>query len=95
MLLGILMVGTSEALRLGMANGMDPAVLSEVMAKSSGRNWTLEVYNPCPGVMENVPASRPNVPFGGLARSLYDVHSKAGNGQLDFSSIFKMFAPKA
>jgi len=28
------------------------------MAKSSGRNWTLEVYNPCPGVAENVPAAR-------------------------------------
>lgn len=58
MLLGILMIGTSEAIRLGMANGMDPKVLSEVMAKSSGRNWALEVYNPCPGVMENAPASR-------------------------------------
>ncbi|PUA19963.1 3-hydroxyisobutyrate dehydrogenase [Glaciimonas sp. PCH181] len=58
MLLGILMIGTSEAIRLGMANGMDPKVLSEVMAKSSGRNWVLEVYNPCPGVMENAPASK-------------------------------------
>ncbi|MFL9924922.1 3-hydroxyisobutyrate dehydrogenase [Herbaspirillum lusitanum] len=58
MLLGILMIGTSEAIRLGVANGMDPRVLSEVMSKSSGRNWTLEVYNPCPGVMENVPASK-------------------------------------
>lgn len=58
MLLGILMIGTSEAIRLGIANGMDPKVLSEVMAKSSGRNWALEVYNPCPGVMDGVPASR-------------------------------------
>jgi len=58
MLLGILMIGTSEAIRLGVANGLDPKVVSDVMAKSSGRNWTLEVYNPCPGVAENVPASR-------------------------------------
>ena len=28
------------------------------MSKSSGRNWALEVYNPMPGVMDNVPASR-------------------------------------
>jgi 3-hydroxyisobutyrate dehydrogenase len=28
------------------------------MSKSSGRNWVLELYNPCPGVMENVPAAR-------------------------------------
>jgi len=58
MLLGILMLGTSEALRLGMANGMDPAALSQIMSKSSGRNWALEVYNPCPGVMPTAPASR-------------------------------------
>lgn len=58
MLLGILMAGTSEALALGMANGLDPKVLSDIMSKSSGRNWTLELYNPVPGVMDNVPASR-------------------------------------
>lgn len=58
MLLAILMIGTSEALNMGVAGGLDPKVLSEIMSKSSGRNWTLEVYNPMPGVMENVPASR-------------------------------------
>jgi 3-hydroxyisobutyrate dehydrogenase len=57
MLLSVLMVGTSEALQLGIANGLDPKVLSEIMSKSSGSNWTLDVYNPCPGVMENVPSS--------------------------------------
>lgn len=58
MLLGIQMIGTCEAIRLGMANGIDPKLLSEIIGKSSGRNWALEVYNPCPGVMENVPAAR-------------------------------------
>jgi 3-hydroxyisobutyrate dehydrogenase len=58
MLLAIQMAGTAEALRLGVDNGLDPAVLSEIMLKSSGRNWSLEVYNPWPGVMENVPAAR-------------------------------------
>lgn len=58
MLLAVLMIGTSEALNLGVSGGLDPKVLSEIMSKSSGRNWTLEVYNPMPGVMENVPASR-------------------------------------
>ncbi|SEA56175.1 3-hydroxyisobutyrate dehydrogenase [Alkalimonas amylolytica] len=57
MLLSILMVGTSESLQMGIDNGLDPKVLSEIMLKSSGRNWTLELYNPCPGVQENVPAS--------------------------------------
>lgn len=58
MLLSILMSGTAEALQLGVENGLDPAVLSEIMRKSSGGNWALEVYNPWPGVMEGVPASR-------------------------------------
>lgn len=57
MLLSVLMVGTSEALQLGISNGLDPAVLSNIMSKSSGSNWTLDVYNPCPDVMENVPSS--------------------------------------
>ena len=58
MLLGILMAGTSEALALGVANGLDPAVLSGIIAKSSGRNWATELYNPWPGVMPDVPASK-------------------------------------
>jgi 3-hydroxyisobutyrate dehydrogenase len=116
MLLGIQMLGTCEALRLGIANGLDPKVLSDIMSKSSGRNWALELYNPCPGVMENVPASKgyaggfgidlmlkdmglatenaqaleTSVPLARLAQQLYEAHSKAGNGQLDFSSVFEM-----
>ena len=33
MLLSVLMVGTSEALQLGLANGLDPKVLSNIMSK--------------------------------------------------------------
>lgn len=58
MLLGILMAGTSEALNLGVQNGLDPKVLSDIMLQSSGRNWTLEVYNPYPNVSETVPSSK-------------------------------------
>jgi 3-hydroxyisobutyrate dehydrogenase len=57
MLLAIHMIGTCEALEMGARNGLDPKVLSEIMLASSGRNWSLEVYNPYPGVMENAPAS--------------------------------------
>jgi 3-hydroxyisobutyrate dehydrogenase len=116
MVLGIQMLGTCEALRLGIANGMDPKVLSDIMSKSSGRNWVLELYNPCPGVMENVPSSKgyaggfgvdlmlkdlglatenaddleASIPLGQLSRKLYEAHSQAGNGQLDFSSVFNL-----
>lgn len=57
MLLAIHMVGTSEALKLGDANGLDAKVLSDIMLASSGKNWSLERYNPFPGVMKNAPAS--------------------------------------
>ena len=57
MMLSILMAGTAEALNMGIKNGMDPAVLSEIMKQSSGNNWALQVYNPVPGVMEGVPSS--------------------------------------
>ena len=58
MLLGILMIGTSEAIALGVANGLDAKVLSEIMRRSSGGNWALEVYNPYPGVQEASAATR-------------------------------------
>ncbi len=57
MLLAIHMIGTCEALEMGARNGLDPKVLSQIMLASSGRNWSLEVYNPYPGVMETAPAS--------------------------------------
>ncbi len=57
LMLGILMSGTCEALNLGIDHGLDPKVLSNIMLQSSGRNWALELYNPCPGVMESAPAS--------------------------------------
>ncbi|MFB9885315.1 3-hydroxyisobutyrate dehydrogenase [Balneatrix alpica] len=117
MMLGILMAGTAEALNLGIKNGLDPKVLSDIMLKSSGRNWALELYNPVPGVMENVPASRDyqggfmvdlmvkdlglaletsiksqsSTPMGSLARNLFSLHAKQGQGKLDFSSIYQFF----
>jgi len=57
MLLAVHMIGTCEALEMGVRNGLDPKVLSEIMLASSGRNWSLEVYNPYPGVMAKAPAS--------------------------------------
>ena len=32
--------------------------LTQVFNASTARSWSSEVYNPCPGVMEGVPASR-------------------------------------
>lgn len=56
--LAVQMIATAEAMAMGVANGLQPAVLAEIMRQSSGGNWTLEKYNPWPGVMENAPASK-------------------------------------
>jgi len=58
MLLAIHMSGTAEALSMGIKSGLDPSVLSEIMSKSSGGNWSLDKYNPYPGVMTESPASK-------------------------------------
>lgn len=58
MLLAIGMIGTAETMNLGVRLGMDPKVLAGIINTSSGRSWSSDTYNPCPGVMENVPASR-------------------------------------
>ncbi len=58
MLLGISMIGTAEAMNLGVSLGMDPKILAGIINTSSGRCWSSEVYNPYPGVVETAPASR-------------------------------------
>ena len=36
--------------------GLDPKVLSEIINIASGRCWSSDTYNPCPGVIEGVPS---------------------------------------
>jgi 3-hydroxyisobutyrate dehydrogenase len=58
MALGVIMAVTGEAIALGVAHGLDPATLSQMMAVSTSRSWATEVCNPWPGVLPNAPASR-------------------------------------
>lgn len=58
LLLGISMVGVSEAMALGDALGIDTGVLAGIINSSTGRCWSSEMYNPWPGIVETAPASR-------------------------------------
>jgi len=58
LVLGITMIGVSEAMNLGIKLGMDPKVLAGIFNSSSARCWSSDTYNPVPGIMDNVPASR-------------------------------------
>ena len=37
--------------------GLDPKMLAKILNMSTGRSWSSELYNPCPGVLEGVPSS--------------------------------------
>jgi 3-hydroxyisobutyrate dehydrogenase len=39
---------------------------------------------------ENASDLDASIPLGDLSRRLYEAHSQAGNGQLDFSSVFNL-----
>ena len=58
LLLGISMVGVSEAMALGDALGIDTGVLAGIINSSTGRCWSSDTYNPWPGIVETAPASR-------------------------------------
>lgn len=58
LLLGISMIGVSEAMALGSALGIDLQVLAGIINSSTGRCWSSEAYNPWPGIVETAPASR-------------------------------------
>uniref|UniRef100_A0A8C5W024 3-hydroxyisobutyrate dehydrogenase, mitochondrial n=1 Tax=Microcebus murinus TaxID=30608 RepID=A0A8C5W024_MICMU len=57
MLLAISMIGTAEAMNLGIGLGLDPKLLAKNLNMSSGRCWSSATYKPVPGVMEGVPSA--------------------------------------
>ncbi|HEX7466798.1 MAG TPA: 3-hydroxyisobutyrate dehydrogenase [Usitatibacter sp.] len=58
MMLAIEMIATAEGMTLAAKLGMDPKVFAAIVNTSSGRCWSSDTYNPYPGVLESVPASR-------------------------------------
>ncbi|XP_023016510.1 3-hydroxyisobutyrate dehydrogenase, mitochondrial [Leptinotarsa decemlineata] len=57
LILAITMIGTCEAMNLGVNSGLDPKLLTAIVNVSTGRSWSSDTYNPVPGVMPNVPSS--------------------------------------
>eukprot|EP00873_Tetraselmis_striata_P014130 jgi/Tetstr1/434394/TSEL_023495.t1 len=58
LVLAIQMAGISEGLAMGRRLGLDPKLLSDIFNSSTAACWSSHTNNPCPGVMEGVPASR-------------------------------------
>ncbi len=58
MILGITMIGVSEAFELGRRLGLDPQTLFDISSKSSGQCWAMTSYCPVPGPVPTSPANR-------------------------------------
>lgn len=58
LVLGITMVGVSEAMSLGAALGIEPRKLAGILNTSTGRCWSSDTYNPYPGVISTAPSSK-------------------------------------
>ncbi|MSO69742.1 MAG: 3-hydroxyisobutyrate dehydrogenase [Alphaproteobacteria bacterium] len=58
MILGITMIGVSEALTLAKRLGLDAATLHAISSKSSGSCWALNEYCPAPGPVPKAPSNR-------------------------------------
>jgi len=59
---GTVAVAVSEAFRIGEAFGVDPRILTNVIAKSSGATWVMEHMHPVPGIVEGAASSRQYMP---------------------------------
>lgn len=57
MMLGISMIGLSEAMNLAIRLGLDAHTFADIINNSTGRCWSSEVYNPVPSVTPTAPAN--------------------------------------
>jgi 3-hydroxyisobutyrate dehydrogenase len=73
MILGISMIGVSEAFALARKVGLDPKKLFEVSSTASGQCWALTTYCPEPGILEGAPSSRDYKPGFTAAMMLKDL----------------------
>ncbi|HEU0160728.1 MAG TPA: 3-hydroxyisobutyrate dehydrogenase [Hyphomicrobiaceae bacterium] len=73
MMLGINMIGVSEAFTLAEKLGLSPKALFDVAAASSGQSWALTSYCPVPGLVPAAPANNNYKPGFASALMLKDL----------------------
>jgi 3-hydroxyisobutyrate dehydrogenase len=59
---GSALIAVAEAFRIGEAFGVDPEILTRVIAKSSGATWVMEHAHPVPGIVDSAASSRQYAP---------------------------------
>jgi 3-hydroxyisobutyrate dehydrogenase len=73
MILGISMIGVSEAFVLGEKLGLDAQKLFDISSTASGQCWSLTSYCPVPGPLPSSPANRDYQPGFAAAMMLKDL----------------------
>jgi 3-hydroxyisobutyrate dehydrogenase len=58
MMLGISMIGTSEAFTMGQKLGLNPQTLFDIISTASGSCWALQNHLPIPGIVETSASNR-------------------------------------
>lgn len=58
LVLGISMAAVCEGHALADRLGLDQKTFADIMNTATGRCWSSDTYNPCPGVMDGVPSAR-------------------------------------
>jgi 3-hydroxyisobutyrate dehydrogenase len=59
---GSALIAVAEAFRIGEAFAVDPQILTNVIAKSSGATWVMEHMHPVPGIVDSAASSRQYAP---------------------------------
>lgn len=103
MLLGISMIGVSEAFALGEKLGLDAQKLFDVSSKSSGQCWSMTTYCPVPGPVPTSPANRDYQPGFAVSMMLKDLELAQNAAQsvdcgtplgAEAAQIYRLFAEK-
>jgi 3-hydroxyisobutyrate dehydrogenase len=87
LILGITMIGVSEALTLAQRLGLDPATLHAISSKSSGSCWALTEYCPAPGPVPKAPSNRDYQPGFTAQMMLKDLKLAVAAAQNSDSSV--------
>ena len=85
MLLGISMIGVSEAFNLADGLGLDRQTLFDISSKASGQCWSLTSYCPVPGPVPASPANNGYAPGFSAAMMLKDL--RLAKGAADASRV--------
>nr|CAD7423895.1 unnamed protein product [Timema monikensis] len=96
MLLGVSMIGTAEAMNLGIRLGLDPKKLMEVINSCSGRCWSSDggfasrlMAKDLSLAQDAANHSQSPIPLGALAHQLYRIMVLSGWADKDFSSVYE------